>query len=110
MAVINAITPDEAEARLSRWAQRFAECLVEAEQLGVFADENLTAEDNVPGGTLTMVASADGSTVPWPAPLLARAAANYAVARAAGVWGRTIISNGKTPLQYLQGLIRATGR
>ncbi len=106
MALIQPLTQDEAERQVAQWAQQGIAWLQEGARLGVFATENITQAAN-DGGRLTTVAGTP--TVPWPADTLARAQANYGIAQAVGNWGRTVISGGKTPLQWLQGMVRSGG-
>lgn len=106
MALIQSLTPEPVEAQISNWAQRGIDWIPEGERLGVFAGENISQGAN-DAGRLTLVAGTP--TVPWPAELLARAQANYGIAQAVGNWGRTVISGGKTPLQWLQGMVRSGG-
>ncbi len=106
MAMLNPISTVETEVQFQAWLRDLATVANAAENLAEWGDTNLTTA-NLQGGGLIKGYDATGLPIVWTPDELIAAQSLYQLSRAFSNWMRTKPTNGKSPMQIVQGNLRA---
>jgi hypothetical protein len=109
MAVLNPITPIEAEAAIIGFFNRLIATANEAEELAEYAAVHFT-EESLNAGNLIALVDAEGNPVAWTVEQLKAAQDMYEQAKKFSEWMRKTNGNSEkatSPLQRLQRMRRA---